>query len=654
METKIEKNEFLFFTPEEIEEKNYIYEITNIIEKYDILKNENELVGPKDKNYLYIINYVLYTVKHNTDLPLDIKNLFLNNITLKKDINNYLENKISNLIKNDTNLISKEINLLISISSIGSNENILKADNTYDLESLSKLFRFYELHLQTLFKDNKKLFDITFESYIILLKALFESSIINSTNVLKSSSINDIMEIIIENINIIKYNISLNNIQLSKINNILGRHLYLFTHLKKINIYLDNIDKTFSEFISNFNRQEDGFNLAKNNNFGYETEFNYETEYVLFKNYSAIFVLKLINKLENETCLKFKENPFFMKIIYLFKKRFSENEKIAVSKNFEEIKNNLLNCLILNYNSELSFEKRQNYNYVLEDFLISDNNLNNKNIETIYRILYFKNDLEDYKYSNVVNILLNSNPIKNIYQEFFKLSIFNLFIKRVIKKARLSVEDLEILETIVNYCFQNNSDIHLKSMLIKIYLNIACIYIKNSYSSQKVEELYFLTLLLENYSCLKENYNNQNLLIIQHLNLSEIDVKTEFFEKYFNKKLNLTDEVFEKYLSRKLSQEENLAYFKELLNKEIFYYIASIEFIENPKDYINSYDTESFVYEIDSNKTILFLYAKLNETSFYRVFELSKLFLLEKLEKIFKKSDKNSADYYLSDDDLIF
>ena len=125
METNIQKNDFLFFTAEEIEEKNYIHEISKLIKKYNILKDENELIGPKDKNHLYIINYTLNLLKSNIELPIDLKNLFLSNITLKRDINLYLENKVSNLLKDNNILILKDINILILITTIDSNEIIL-------------------------------------------------------------------------------------------------------------------------------------------------------------------------------------------------------------------------------------------------------------------------------------------------------------------------------------------------------------------------------------------------------------------------------------------------------------------------------------------------------------------------------------------------
>jgi len=342
-----DEDDFLFFSKNEIEEKNHIYEISKIITKYNILKDENELIGPKEKNHLHIINYALSLQKQGIKLPTDLQNLFLNNITLKRDINLYLEKKLSNLVTDDTNHILKDINILVSITAIGSTENILDSSYNYNLKAISTLFRFYETNLLDFFKNNAKLFDVSFDTYMILLKTLFQLSIVNSTNILRNRSIHNILELITESVNIIKYTILLNNIQLSRINTLLGRYLYMFSHLEKIQIDSNDLNNTFDEFLLYFYRQDDGFELAKNNNFGFENELDYETEFLLFKNYSAIFILKLIKKLENIDSQIYLKNPLFRKIISSFYKRFSLYENSLISKDFEVIKTDLLNCLIL-------------------------------------------------------------------------------------------------------------------------------------------------------------------------------------------------------------------------------------------------------------------------------------------------------------------
>jgi len=647
-----DEDDFLFFSKNEIEEKNHIYEISKIITKYNILKDENELIGPKEKNHLHIINYALSLQKQGIKLPTDLQNLFLNNITLKRDINLYLEKKLSNLVTDDTNHILKDINILVSITAIGSTENILDSSYNYNLKAISTLFRFYETNLLDFFKNNAKLFDVSFDTYMILLKTLFQLSIVNSTNILRNRSIHNILELITESVNIIKYTILLNNIQLSRINTLLGRYLYMFSHLEKIQIDSNDLNNTFDEFLLYFYRQDDGFELAKNNNFGFENELDYETEFLLFKNYSAIFILKLIKKLENIDSQIYLKNPLFRKIISSFYKRFSLYENSLISKDFEVIKTDLLNCLILNYSSDMTFDKKQNYCYVLEDFILNDNKLNNKNIETIYRILYFADDIEEFKYSHIVNILTNSNPIRNGYQEFFKLSILDLYVSKTIKKSLIKDEDIALLEKIVDYCMNNNADIHLRSILTKIYLNIGTLFCINKVKDEKIEELYIVSLLINSYNIIENNYSKQNLTIIKYLKFLSNEINTKLVENYFNKVVTKLEILCDYLFAKNSTKEQKIIFIKDVLIKQLFFNIVDIEFIDGSKTFVNKLELEDFTYKINSKDSAIFLYIKINEEIFNKIFNSSKLFIQDKLEKVFEETSKISANYYLDDDSV--
>jgi hypothetical protein len=647
-----DEDDFLFFSKNEIEEKNHIYEISKIITKYNILKDENELIGPKEKNHLHIINYALSLQKQGIKLPTDLQNLFLNNITLKRDINLYLEKKLSNLVTDDTNHILKDINILVSITAIGSTENILDSFYNYNLKAISTLFRFYETNLLDFFKNNAKLFDVSFDTYMILLKTLFQLSIVNSTNILRNRSIHNILELITESVNIIKYTILLNNIQLSRINTLLGRYLYMFSHLEKIQIDSNDLNNTFDEFLLYFYRQDDGFELAKNNNFGFENELDYETEFLLFKNYSAIFILKLIKKLENIDSQIYLKNPLFRKIISSFYKRFSLYENSLISKDFEVIKTDLLNCLILNYSSDMTFDKKQNYCYVLEDFILNDNKLNNKNIETIYRILYFADDIEEFKYSHIVNILTNSNPIRNGYQEFFKLSILDLYVSKTIKKSLIKDEDIALLEKIVDYCMNNNADIHLRSILTKIYLNIGTLFCINKVKDEKIEELYIVSLLINSYNIIENNYSKQNLTIIKYLKFLSNEINTKLVENYFNKVVTKLEILCDYLFAKNSTKEQKIIFIKDVLIKQLFFNIVDIEFIDGSKTFVNKLELEDFTYKINSKDSAIFLYIKINEEIFNKIFNSSKLFIQDKLEKVFEETSKISANYYLDDDSV--
>ena len=652
MKINADEDDFLFFSKNEIEEKNHIYEISKIITKYNILKDENELIGPKEKNHLHIINYALSLQKQGIKLPTDLQNLFLNNITLKRDINLYLEKKLSNLVTDDTNHILKDINILVSITAIGSTENILDSFYNYNLKAISTLFRFYETNLLDFFKNNAKLFDVSFDTYMILLKTLFQLSIVNSTNILRNRSIHNILELITESVNIIKYTILLNNIQLSRINTLLGRYLYMFSHLEKIQIDSNDLNNTFDEFLLYFYRQDDGFELAKNNNFGFENELDYETEFLLFKNYSAIFILKLIKKLENIDSQIYLKNPLFRKIISSFYKRFSLYENSLISKDFEVIKTDLLNCLILNYSSDMTFDKKQNYCYVLEDFILNDNKLNNKNIETIYRILYFADDIEEFKYSHIVNILTNSNPIRNGYQEFFKLSILDLYVSKTIKKSLIKDEDIALLEKIVDYCMNNNADIHLRSILTKIYLNIGTLFCINKVKDEKIEELYIVSLLINSYDIIENNYSKQNLAIIKYLKILSNEINTKLIENYFNKVVTKLEILCGHFFAKNSTKEQKIIFIKDVLIKQLFFNIVDIEFIDGSKTFVNKLELEDFTYKINSKDSAIFLYIKINEEIFNKIFNSSKLFIQDKLEKVFEETSKISANYYLDDDSV--
>jgi hypothetical protein len=647
-----DEDDFLFFSKNEIEEKNHIYEISKIITKYNILKDENELIGPKEKNHLHIINYALSLQKQGIKLPTDLQNLFLNNITLKRDINLYLEKKLSNLVTDDTNHILKDINILVSITAIGSTENILDSSYNYNLKAISTLFRFYETNLLDFFKNNAKLFDVSFDTYMILIKTLFQLSIVNSTNILRNRSIHNILELITESVNIIKYTILLNNIQLSRINTLLGRYLYMFSHLEKIQIDSNDLNNTFDEYLLYFYRQDDGFELAKNNNFGFENELDYETEFLLFKNYSAIFILKLIKKLENIDSQIYLKNPLFRKIISSFYKRFSLYENSLISKDFEVIKTDLLNCLILNYSSDMTFDKKQNYCYVLEDFILNDNKLNNKNIETIYRILYFADDIEEFKYSHIVNILTNSNPIRNGYQEFFKLSILDLYVSKTIKKSLIKDEDIALLEKIVDYCMNNNADIHLRSILTKIYLNIGTLFCINKVKDEKIEELYIVSLLINSYNIIENNYSKQNLTIIKYLKFLSNEINTKLVENYFNKVVTKLEILCDYLFAKNSTKEQKIIFIKDVLIKQLFFNIVDIEFIDGSKTFVNKLELEDFTYKINSKDSAIFLYIKINEEIFNKIFNSSKLFIQDKLEKVFEETSKISANYYLDDDSV--
>ncbi|MEM5709771.1 hypothetical protein, partial [Elizabethkingia meningoseptica] len=73
-----------------------------------------------------------------------------------------MEKKLSNLIENDSIYFFKDLNIMLHILSIGTNEKIIESYSNYNFDALCNLFRFYEDRLKELSSNNQKLFDLTF------------------------------------------------------------------------------------------------------------------------------------------------------------------------------------------------------------------------------------------------------------------------------------------------------------------------------------------------------------------------------------------------------------------------------------------------------------------------------------------------------------
>ena len=348
---------FSLFSKKELEHQKFINDITLIVEKYNILENENQLIGSTDKTFLYLINFIISLNKKQKTIPEDIKYLFLENLFLKEQINTFLEKNLDNITKNDSINFSKEITLILSVLTIGTNEKVLNSNFDYNYESISKLFRYYESSLKNLFQINIKLFHLTFDSYIILLKTFIQLYRINSIDIMKTKDIHNILELITETISILKFNILLKKEQLEKISSIQGKYLFYFSHLDEIKIEIKDLDKSIEKYFLCFEKQNIGY-ILYSENISFDENFD-SNEFLVFKNNSSILILKLLHKLKNILPEeKYFEIEFFQKILRLYYKIFStEFNYDLIPKNIESFEKDLLNSLLYNYNISYDFTK---------------------------------------------------------------------------------------------------------------------------------------------------------------------------------------------------------------------------------------------------------------------------------------------------------
>ncbi|RXJ85122.1 hypothetical protein [Arcobacter cloacae] len=644
---------FSLFTNEELQYQSNIQEINLLTEKYSILENENKLISSTEKSFLYIINYTFNLFIEKKEIPKDIESLFLNNIFFKDQINDFLNKKLNNLINDNDNIhFTNEINLIIFITSIGINKNIINLSNEYDLQSLSEIFRFYENHLKNLFFKDKKLFFVTFNLYIILLKTLIQLIASYSINLVRKSDIFEIIELMTETINIVKFTIELDDYNLCKINNLQGKYLYYFSHLENISLENDDLDNYFKNYLLCLEKQEDGFTLSSNNNFGYEKDIDKDLEFFKFRNYASILLLKMIKDLKNKN-INYYNHEYFQKIIRTYYKKFSidENEKIA--NNIEEFEKILIKSFLYNYNFSSS-TKTYTYQNIINDFILSNKNFDNKNLETIYRILFFVSEIKPYTFIHIAQILVDSNVIKNDYLEFFKLSIFNLFIKKFQDKNLDDNLD-ELFSKIGTYTLQNSFNSHLLSMCSRIYLNLSLLYSSNYLYIEKAKEFYVLFLFLSgDYKNNKVYIKRKNTIIENIKILNEEELIEEFLIKEKKELIHFLDLIENKSLHENKDFEQIKKSLSDTLENKIFYGLCKISIIQNEVSNILEMRIglkKEFLY-INSEFKIKFLIPKSNEKSFYTIFNYHKLNIQNKISIIINIFNQKKARFYIDDDEI--
>lgn len=646
------KTVFSLFTKEDIENQSFYKEIENIISKHNILKNDNELFSSRDKNYILIINHILHLKKEHKEIENDLKSLFLYNTAFKKDVNSYLYSKLNSLTEDDSRYIFKDMFLLLTISSIGSNIDVIDFENGFNLKFAGLNFRFYEEHLQNLKEKNQEtLFNLSFETYMILLKTLIEFCTISSLDFRKKFLIRDIFELITESVNIIKYNIKLNDIQLSKINTLQGRFLYIFSHLNDIIIYKNDLNQTFVEFLVSFSRQEDGFILASNNNFQDEISLNYKDEFFIYKYYSTIFVLKLLKRLQNIDNNLYFKNPYFKKIMQIYYKRFALNDEYILPNNIEELKTDLVQALVHFYKMNIDSQNK-NYKNILEDFILQDKNYKNSNLEIIYRVLYFCDKIEDFQYSHISKLLIDSPKINNGYFEFFKLSIIDIYLKKI-KYKKLDKDELILLENISNYCSQNSFDKHLHPVCSNIYINISYIFINNKSNRSQSLELFIQFLLLHGYAFTNNKYRDESTVIIKELDIEQEFIKKELLYNYFvNKNKEFADNANKIFIT-KVEKSIKIKNLSDLIQNKIFYNLANISIYENNKNYIQEFELNHLNIKINDKYSLSIAYTKQNEDRINLIYIICKDFILDILISLLKE-EKSNFSHYLDNDGFLF
>jgi len=675
-EDALNNSSFFLYTNEDIKNDQYIEEIDNLIHKYDITANSSNLTSSNDNKYVALINYSINLYYKNEVLPSDIAKVFIDNYPFKNSLNKLLEKKLENLIQNDSAIFFKDITSMIHLLCLGEKYEIFKTYNSYDYDSISNLFRFYEDLLREQNESDQDLYDTTFDSYIILMKAYTQLCVINSTDLFRKKTINTIIDLMTETINMLKFSLPLDERKMNKINNILGEHLYYFAHVSYIKVNKEDIDYTLKEYYMYLERQIDGYTLSKNTNFGDELDKLKNIEFITFKNNTSYLLLTLLQKLNgafrNED---YFENKNFQKLLNLYYDNFAlKTVDFEIPSQEEEFKTNLVDSLLHNYQIDLQKAKTINHNTIIDDFIFSGHNFDNKNLETVHNILLFADDIEDYKYIHIGQLLVVTDSIQNDYYEFFKLKTLDIIINYFIHKKHSS-EIEELFIQIHAYVRENKTASHLLSMYSKIYLSLS-LYSSYHYEDEelmrKAKTLYAIFIQTNGIRLLKNEYKYINQKILMNfglyykniLTLDSTDLNNEQLigiSKTMTKEYLLNRELELKYdiskgiseLTNKIHRNKNVGYNEVnkvlvyLISKKIFHGLCEVHILGLTRNENKKFDAgyKQYIIEMNEQYSIQFIFPTVYEDNFKYILDYNKIFIENNIENILQAYSQNSVSY---------
>ena len=522
--------------------------VTNLLHKYNIsISTQNSFLYNLNDDYKALIEFVSELYLDNQEIPQDIQFELENNTHFKSYLLTVINDKMNDILCDNSTIVFKEIVTVVNLLSFGKNYNIFENYNFYNLENLGELFREYEKKLIDLKEKSSENFTITFNHYVSLIEVINELCTINSTDVLRKRTINPIIETLSETINIAKFNLPLNEMQINTLNNILGKLLFYYSHIPYINTQGKDAQYLIDEFSFNFEKLSDGYTLSKNT--GFAEDKNNEQYYKIFLNSATTLICTLIYKLENNYKLEeYEKINKFSSIIDLYNEMTEHTNEVNFEK-VQELKEHFLSNYTYIYEDEL---KTNNHLEILENFL-ENRNFNSSNMQILYAIILFNSQIEEKKLISVLKILLSIEKYKNDYHEFYKLNLCDVIINKLsFMNSNIIKEELN--DEIISYIETNKIASHLMSIYSKIYLSLSLYYSYyfDTQSNESSKYYYYKYLCINGKNLLENEYKNINNEILVNLakkSIKEMDLKDLKLsdEKYFELGSNLITNYSEKF-----------------------------------------------------------------------------------------------------------
>jgi hypothetical protein len=284
----------------------------------------------------------------------------INNLTLEKLY--YDANKQFNLYKTSETATENDLLSIIKLLIIDNKFTICRSGDYYFYE-ISNLLRFYEDELKSSFLENKTIFNIIFNCYVLLIKLFIRLCSIFSFDIYKRAFINEFLQILKESKNILKFYIPLEINHVMTLNHLIGKQLYNCSHIQYIKTKNKELNYIFEEYFLNLENQVYGYELSLSSNFGNNKYLKKDIEHMIFINNSYFLLLKMIFKLTYYIeKVNYFDNTKFREILKLFSKISISNKNIHIT----DI-NKFKMLLIQNFKSSSTYLMTTNKNDILNE-----------------------------------------------------------------------------------------------------------------------------------------------------------------------------------------------------------------------------------------------------------------------------------------------
>ena len=260
-----------------------------------------------------------------------------------KNLAKLYEISINDLKSLLTDSCVNEDKLIKLIDPLTFNEKFLiKNDTTYDINEISKIFRFYEKMLQQSFKENKEQFEIEFKLYILLIKVFTELCNTFKKDKEKRKVIDSFFQTLKESKNMLKLFLPLDIKHINILNNLIGEQLYYFSHINYHDFSSYPLEYSLEKYSLDLEKMFHGFDLSLSSNFGNKEFTNEDIEFTILKNNASFLLLTLTSKMRELESFENGIEQKFKNIIIFYKDGFKIENK-EEENNIKTFENLLLN-----------------------------------------------------------------------------------------------------------------------------------------------------------------------------------------------------------------------------------------------------------------------------------------------------------------------